>query len=63
MKDKIKQLLREALDKTITCRNCGWSWKESESDKEDLYVCHKCGFDNSGKNQLMTIVTKDKKRY
>jgi DNA-directed RNA polymerase subunit RPC12/RpoP len=44
MKDKIKQLLREALDKTITCRNC-WSWKESESDKEDLYVCHKCGFD------------------
>jgi predicted RNA-binding Zn-ribbon protein involved in translation (DUF1610 family) len=53
MKDKIKQLLREALDKKITCRNCGWSWKESESDKEDLYVCHKCGFDNSAKNQLM----------
>jgi ribosomal protein L37E len=62
MKDKIKQLLREALDKTITCRNCGWSWKESESDKEDLYVCHKCGFDNSAKESINeTIVTKDKK--
>jgi transcription initiation factor TFIIIB Brf1 subunit/transcription initiation factor TFIIB len=53
MKDKIKQLLREAFRQNITCRNCGWSWKESESDKEDLYVCHKCGLIIQRKNQLM----------
>jgi GNAT superfamily N-acetyltransferase len=34
------------IDKTIKCENCGWTWKESESSKEDLYNCHKCGYDN-----------------
>lgn len=48
----IKNLLREALDKTITCGNCGWHWKESESEKSDLYVCHKCGHDNNPKKSL-----------
>jgi len=33
-------------NKKITCKNCGWSWKESESKKEDLYLCHKCGYNN-----------------
>lgn len=33
-------------DNKITCKNCGWSWKESESKKEDLYLCHKCGYNN-----------------
>lgn len=42
----IKRLLRETLDKTITCKKCSWHWKESESDKKDLFICHKCGFDN-----------------
>lgn len=46
MKDFIKKLIREAIDKLIKCKSCGWSWKESESSPEDLYVCHKCGFDN-----------------
>ncbi len=50
MKDIIKKMLQEKLkDKTIVCQNCGWSWKESESDKSDLYVCHKCGHDNTPK--------------
>ena len=35
------------VDKRIKCSNCDWSWKESESDPEDLYVCHECGKDNS----------------
>ncbi len=51
MKPIIKSLLREALDKTITCTKCGWHWKESESDKKDLYICHKCGHDNTPKKE------------
>ncbi len=48
----IKTLLREALDKTIKCNECGWTWKESESSKKDLYNCHKCGHDNTPKKSL-----------
>jgi hypothetical protein len=33
-------------NQTIKCKNCNWSWKESESKKEDLYLCHKCGYNN-----------------
>jgi hypothetical protein len=39
----------EKKDKTIECSGCDWSWKESESDPEDLYVCHECGKDNTPK--------------
>ena len=52
MKPLIKKLLRERLDKTITCKKCGWHWKESESEPKDLYVCHECGYDNSKKTKL-----------
>jgi len=45
----IKKLLREALNKTITCDNCGWSWKKSDSGP-DMYFCHKCGKDNTPNN-------------
>ena len=31
----------------IVCVGCGWSWKTSESDSSDMYVCHQCGFDNT----------------
>ena len=34
------------LNKRIVCQNCGWSWKYADGGK-DLYVCHKCGFDNT----------------
>lgn len=63
MKNKIKELLREALDKTITCTECGWHWKESESDKKDLYICHECGHDNTPKKKNINeaLLTKDKK--
>lgn len=47
MKKLIKNLLRENInDFKIICKSCNWSWKSSESDKSDLYVCHKCGHDN-----------------
>lgn len=43
------QEIRESKDKTIKCSDCGWSWKESESEPDDLYNCHECGKDNSPK--------------
>ena len=49
MKAFIKQLLRENIDKTITCKNCGWQWKKSEGGP-DMYFCHKCGCDNTPDN-------------
>lgn len=49
MKSLIKQLLRESIDKTITCKNCGWEWKRSEAGS-DMYFCHKCGTDNTPDN-------------
>lgn len=51
MKDFIKQRLHESLDKTITCKKCGWEWKASESSKKELYLCHKCGHDNKPINE------------
>jgi YVTN family beta-propeller protein len=32
--------------KDITCGACEWSWNRNESDAHDVYVCHKCGYDN-----------------
>ena len=49
MKSFIKQLLRENIDKTITCKKCGWEWKRSEGGA-DMYFCHKCGHDNTPDN-------------
>jgi len=37
----------KAEDPTIECEKCGWRWKVSQSDPSDLYICHKCNFDNS----------------
>jgi hypothetical protein len=36
--------------------------KESESSKKDLYICHKCYFDNTPKPSINEVVlTKGKK--
>ena len=32
----------------ITCENCGWTWNTKDSAEFDKYICHNCGFDNSG---------------
>ena len=29
----------------IVCTNCDWSWQRSDGG-DDLFTCHKCGFDN-----------------
>jgi hypothetical protein len=46
---KAKVSLNEIEDPTIECEKCGWRWKVSQSDPSDLYICHKCNFDNSYK--------------
>lgn len=33
------------LNKTITCSNCGWSWKAADGGN-DVSTCHKCGNEN-----------------
>ena len=46
---KLKHILFEAIagDK-IECDNCPWSW-EIKDGGDDLYMCHKCGHDNTPK--------------
>jgi hypothetical protein len=58
MKDIIKKILRESLNKTITCKKCGWHWKKSESGP-DMYFCHKCGHDNTPDNINEASTKKD----
>jgi hypothetical protein len=36
------------LGDRIECDNCGWSWPIKDGG-DDLYVCHKCGHDNTPK--------------
>ena len=33
-------------DSKIECNNCDWSWNKVDGGN-DLYVCHKCGYDNT----------------
>ena len=35
------------MKKDIRCINCGWEWNRKDSELWDMYVCHKCGFDNT----------------
>jgi hypothetical protein len=50
-KTLIKNLLKEALDTTITCTKCGWDWKLKDGG-DDPYVCHKCHPENLPKKSL-----------
>ena len=38
------------LSRTITCQNCGWSWKAADGGN-DVSTCHKCGT----KNKIMQV--------
>ena len=51
---KLKDILQESIvgDK-IKCDNCGWSWKIIDGGN-DLYMCHKCGHDNTPKLKEQT---------
>jgi hypothetical protein len=35
---------------SIVCDDCGWTWK-IEDGGNDLYICHKCGHDNTPKEE------------
>jgi len=35
---------------SIVCDGCGWTWKIKDGG-DDLYICHKCGHDNTPKQQ------------
>jgi len=39
-------LTEGVLGDKIVCDDCGWSWKIKDGG-DDLYVCHKCGHDNT----------------
>ena len=41
-------LTEGVFEDRIKCDNCGWSWKVKDGGK-DLYVCHKCGTNNTPK--------------
>ena len=49
---KKDQKLNEAIvGEKIVCDNCGWSWKIVDGG-DDLFICHKCGHDNSPLNEV-----------
>ena len=41
----VKELV---TDTEVICDNCGWKWKIADGG-DDLYICHKCGHDNTPK--------------
>ena len=44
---KLKDILNELIaGNRIQCGNCDWNWKIVDGGA-DLYVCHKCGHDNT----------------
>jgi hypothetical protein len=47
---KLNENLKETVtDTEVICDNCGWEWAIKDGGK-DLYVCHKCGHDNTPKS-------------
>ena len=65
MKLTLAQLIGEIItDSKIICDNCGWSWNKADGG-DDLYICHKCGHDNtphalenySGTSDKLTVVS------
>ena len=46
----IFQLNEAIVGDEIVCDNCGWHWKIIDGG-DDLYICHKCGHDNTPLNE------------
>ena len=42
----LAQLIGEIVDDKIECNNCDWSWNRVDGG-DDLYICHKCNYDNT----------------
>ena len=46
---KLNENLKETVtDTEVICDNCGWEWPIADGG-DDLYICHKCGHDNTPK--------------
>jgi len=43
------------MKKDIRCINCGWEWNKIDSELWDMYICHKCGFDNTTFYSLIPV--------
>jgi ribosomal protein L37AE/L43A len=43
---QLNKIIEAVVDGEVVCDNCGWSWELSDGG-DDLYMCHKCGHDNS----------------
>lgn len=51
MKDLIRKIIKETVENgEVICDECGWSWDISKGG-DDMYICHKCGHDNTPKSQ------------
>ena len=46
-----KLVFEKTVGDNIVCDNCGWTWK-IEDGGNDLYICHKCGHDNTPKEEI-----------
>ena len=43
------EIIQETVTATqVICDNCGWEWAIKDGG-DDLYICHKCGHDNTPK--------------
>jgi hypothetical protein len=46
----------EIQGNSIVCDNCGWKWKIKDGG-DDLFICHKCGHDNTPKEETNDFFT------
>jgi hypothetical protein len=44
-----KKIQEAVTDTEVICDNCGWHWS-IKAGGNDLYICHKCGHDNTPKS-------------
>jgi hypothetical protein len=47
--DEADPIKEQVTSTQVICDNCGWEWAIKDGGK-DLYVCHKCGHDNTPKS-------------
>jgi hypothetical protein len=47
--DEADPIKEQVTTTQVICNNCGWEWAIKDGGK-DLYVCHKCGHDNTPKS-------------
>ena len=59
----LSTVIQEIVTATeVICDNCGWKWKIADGGK-DLYICHKCGYDNNPALNESLNKTNDYKKY